>query len=365
MAIKYTNRQVESANNTFATSPSYPPLIILPTNGMDEPARNAIHAKLAAYRTRGRFPAVTWKNPRGHHVMLRSAQPLVGFLGARGPEDEWVVRECVRAAQQESGTKYPFCILDARSYAAALSNGYAGGGYEKTDNYPPGTTINFLSLPNVHAVASAHNALLRSAVTVASPRNWCHAPDAVSWLQQSSDLLEAAGGNESVVSKIVTEDACVLVHCTDGWDRTTQLAALAQIMIDPYFRTLKGLRVLIEKDWLQFGHPFHARSQHAFSARYATAPPAVASPVFLLFLTSLRQLILQHPATFEYNDKLLWCLAKVSAGYGPFTDFVCDSEAQRKRLRIRQRTKSVWQWIYHHRGWFLNPSYNLPRLSDK
>ncbi|RKP27129.1 protein-tyrosine phosphatase-like protein [Syncephalis pseudoplumigaleata] len=355
--------QVEAANDTFDLSPSYPPRLILPTAGLPDATRRTFHAKLAAYRTRGRFPAVTWKNPRGHHIMMRAAQPLVGFLGARGPEDEWVVRECVRGAQRECGASVPFCILDARSYAAALSNGYAGGGYEKTDNYPAGTTINFLSLPNVHAVASAHAALLRSAATVASSRNWCYAPDAIAWMQHSTDLLEAAGGNDGVVAKMVVDDACVLIHCTDGWDRTTQLAALAQIMMDPYFRTLKGLRVVIEKDWVQFGHPFHARSQHAFTARYAHAPPPVASPVFLLFLTSLRQLLLQHPTAFEYNDKLLWCLAKVAAGYGPFTDFVCDSEAQRRRLNMRQRTRSVWQWIYEHRGWFLNPTYSLRRLS--
>jgi hypothetical protein len=126
---------VESANVSFNISPSYPPLLILPTKGLAEITRNTFHAKLAAYRTRGRFPAVTWKNPRGHHIMMRAAQPLVGFLGARGPEDEWVVRECVRGAQRESGVNVPFCILDARSYAAALSNGYAGGGYEKTGKW--------------------------------------------------------------------------------------------------------------------------------------------------------------------------------------------------------------------------------------
>lgn len=79
------------------------------------------------------------------------------------------------------------------------------------DNYPTGTTINFLSFPNVHAIASAHAALLRSAATVTSLRNWCYAPDAIAWLQHSTDLLEAAGGSESVVSKIVNDDACVLI----------------------------------------------------------------------------------------------------------------------------------------------------------
>jgi len=55
------------------------------------------------------------------------------------------------------------------------------------------------------------------------------------------------------------ENVNVLVHCTDGWDRTAQLCSLAQILMDPYYRTFKGLQILIEKDWLSFGHKFHQR----------------------------------------------------------------------------------------------------------
>lgn len=36
-------------------------------------------------------------------------------------------------------------------------------------------------------------------------------------------------------------------------DRTAQLAGLAEIMLDPYYRTIIGFEVLIEKDWLSFG----------------------------------------------------------------------------------------------------------------
>ena len=39
----------------------------------------------------------------------------------------------------------------------------------------------------------------------------------------------------------------VVVHCSDGWDRTSQLCALAQIILDPYYRTIEGFEVLIEK----------------------------------------------------------------------------------------------------------------------
>ena len=41
--------------------------------------------------------------------------------------------------------------------------------------------------------------------------------------------------------------------CKKKRDRTAQLVSLAQIILDPYFRTITGFEVLIEKDWLCFG----------------------------------------------------------------------------------------------------------------
>ena len=48
----------------------------------------------------------------------------------------------------------------------------------------------------------------------------------------------------------------VLVHCSDGWDRTSQVVSISQICIDPYFRTIEGFGVLIEKEWVFAGHQF-------------------------------------------------------------------------------------------------------------
>lgn len=52
-----------------------------------------------------------------------------------------------------------------------------------------------------------------------------------------------------------------MIHCSDGWDRTSQLSSLSMILLDPYYRTLKGFIVLIEKEWLSFGHMFATRNR--------------------------------------------------------------------------------------------------------
>lgn len=49
-------------------------------------------------------------------------------------------------------------------------------------------------------------------------------------------LLKAA---ITVVHAVDKEGKPVVVHCSDGWDRTTQIVALAELLLDPYYRTIE------------------------------------------------------------------------------------------------------------------------------
>lgn len=66
--------------------------------------------------------------------------------------------------------------------------------------------------------------------------SWYSQLEGTRWLQHMSGLMKAA---LTLVSAVEHEAKPVLVHCSDGWDRTPQIVALAELMLDPYYRTLE------------------------------------------------------------------------------------------------------------------------------
>ena len=96
---------------------------------------------------------------------------------------------------------------------------------------------------------------------------------------------------------LARERASVVCHCSDGWDRTSQTVALAQLLLDPYFRTLSGFEVLVEKEWLAMGHKFQDR------CALVGKPTRDYSPIFSQFLDCVWQLQMQYPQAFEFVSR--------------------------------------------------------------
>merc|ERR1711998_730566 len=62
-----------------------------------------------------------------------------------------------------------------------------------------------------------------------------------------------------VVKELSAQKCNALIHCSDGWDRTAQVSSLTMLCIDPHYRTLQGLLILIQKEFCTFGHRFRTR----------------------------------------------------------------------------------------------------------
>lgn len=184
--------------------------------------------------------------------------------------------------------------------------------------------------------------------------------DACEWLRLLSTVL--AGSIR--VANALASGTSVLVHCSDGWDRTAQLSSLAQLLLDPYARTLDGFAALVEKEWPTFGHRFgrrtgtggsgHSRADHKDGQR---------SPVFLQWLDCVWQLWRQCPSHFQFNERLLACLAD-QAYAAAFGSFLFDCERQRAAAGVYGGgTVSVWGPALSprfHRAAFINARYAEP-----
>ncbi|KAF7260362.1 hypothetical protein EG68_01886 [Paragonimus skrjabini miyazakii] len=298
----------------------------------------------ARFRSRGRFPVLTYLHPNGTSALCRSSQPLAGF-SSRCMEDQMLF-ETIRLANSNSSLLY---VVDTRPPLNALTNRAQGKGYEDVTVYR-NIAIQFFDIENIHVVRSSLDKLLKVAQEPAiSLEAFTSGLEKSGWLRHLRVILEAA----FFVATRLNEGNSVLVHCSDGWDRTAQVCSLAQIILDPYCRTFAGFEALIKKEWLSFGHKFSDRCSLTSSS-----DPREASPIFTQFLDCVRHLCTFCPVEFEFSCDLL-CLLHDAAYAAMYGTFVGCSEKERRDLRVTETTFSIWSLIAHRRNELSNPFYKF------
>ncbi|ANB11743.1 phosphatidylinositol-3-phosphatase YMR1 [Sugiyamaella lignohabitans] len=283
------------------------------------------------------------------------------------------------------------------------------------DNYKPAKKY-YLGIDNIHVMRDSMNkvveALKDGDLSARSPNQELLAKS--NWLKHVSTVQKGA---VLIAQQVHYKFSHVVVHCSDGWDRTPQLTALAQIMLDPYFRTIDGFIVLVEKEWLSFGHRFAERSHvpanckvkeftlsqqqealgysgnndltsefingftNSNSTNTGSATPVASArsnflnnvtnllpdggtskaskysgPIFHQFLDCVYQIMRQFPEKFEYNERFLRRLLYhvYSCQYGTF---LFNSESERVKAGAEKKTRSVWDYFLARRKQFTNVKY--------
>uniref|UniRef100_A0A673AX06 phosphatidylinositol-3,5-bisphosphate 3-phosphatase n=1 Tax=Sphaeramia orbicularis TaxID=375764 RepID=A0A673AX06_9TELE len=279
---------ISKMNNTYELCDTYPSVLVIPTNITDEDIR-----RVAVFRAKHRIPVLSWIHPESQATIVRCSQPLVGPSDRRCKEDERFLQIIMDANAQS----HKLTIFDARQSSVADTNKAKDGGYE-SESFYTNVELNFLDIPNIHVMRESLRKMKDVVYPTIDEAHWHSAIDQTHWLEYIRLLLAGAA---KIADKLESGKTSVVVHCSDGWDRTAQLTSLAMLMLDSYYRTLRGFQVLVEKEWISFGHKFAARIGHG-DENHANSE---RSPLFIQFIDCVWQMTRQFPSAFEFNELFL------------------------------------------------------------
>ena len=334
-------------NSKFSFCESYPEKIIVPRvsgiKTIDDDLKNC-----ADFRTKKRLPALTYKY-KNNVCIWRCSQSKSGFM-SKNEKDKILLTKIADNRK--------LMVYDCRSYLNAWANKLKGAGFENTKNYDIKMDIKFCEIPNIHTVRYSFEKMYNNL----SYNNDNEYPYSVIsnlpntyWYETIITILKSSFELYNTITK---SEETVLIHCSDGWDRTSQLSCTSQILLDKYYRTLEGFIVLIEKDWLSFGHQF--RYRNGFYSLNDTPSDITSenqfSPIFIQWLDCIYQLMNQNYTKFEFNSNLLTFIA-CEVLNGKYGTFLFNNEKERVKYKAKTNTISIWSEVLEKRKDFLNPLY--------
>lgn len=284
---------ITSLNLNYSITRTYPGLVVVPPGMNDE-----IVIRLSRSYKHNRFPAVTWRHARTKALLMRSS----GFQGKGSFE----------GLQKTGQVLY---ILTEKALIKSIKPEM-----HRFCEFMP------LELHEVRQVKNNFVKFLRACVPSGpmvpsdSEGSLAKTLENLQWFDQLKSIMDCSN---NIVEMIDNQGKSVLLAIEDGWDLAPQITSIAQICLDPYYRTFDGFRVLIEKEWLAFGHRYSHRSSHTIAT-----PPSSFAPIFLQFLDLVHQIHSQFPMSFEFNQYYLRFLAYHHVSCR-FRTFLMDCEAER------------------------------------
>ncbi|CAD5115634.1 DgyrCDS4591 [Dimorphilus gyrociliatus] len=325
------------SSDEYSICESYPSHLYVPSDS------DAFLLKAVSYRSKNRFPVLSWIDTETQASITRCSQPLVGIKGSVSHDDVTLL-ETIQKLNKNSLKLY---IIDARPWKNAQGNRLRNGGVENMDNYSF-AELQYVDIDNIHVMRESLRKL-KEACSSDNPTNFMSEVENSKWLEHIKRILRAAN---TVVDRINNKSS-VLVHCSDGWDRTSQITSLAMLLLDSYYRTMTGFAILIEKEWKSFGHKFGQRCGYGSNKELDER-----SPVFLQFIDCVWQIMIQFPTCFEFTESFLLAILKhlYSGKYGTFLG---NTEKDRNK-KYANKTRSLWNKLLRDdvKIYFINHLYN-------
>ncbi|XP_033375451.1 myotubularin-related protein 9-like isoform X1 [Parus major] len=331
--------RLSTVNRDFSACPSYPPAVMVPAAVGDDTV-----AKAAAFRQGGRFPVLSYFHPKNGTALLRSSQPLTGPNRRRCREDEKLLGTILDEGERGF-------IIDTRSAQAAKQARMSGGGTEPKSSYPQWRRLH-RALERGRPLQESFIRLVEACAEQGMDR-WLGRLESSRWLGH----VKAALSTACLAAQCLDREGCkVLVHGAEGTDTTLLVTALAQLILDPSCRSLEGFQGLLEREWIQAGHPFQLRCARSASSHGRGKQEA---PLFLLFLDCVWQLSRQFPFSLEFGEQLLLTLFD-NAYASSYGTFLCNNEKERSLCKVKESTHSLWAWLNQpeERQKYLNPLYS-------
>jgi len=346
MGLPTLHWKISNINKDFGLCETYPPIICVPSS-----ASSSLLMGSAQFRSKKRLPVLSYKHTNGA-VVVRCSQPMSGLKSRSIPDESYL--ELIRNSKPDKNNF--MYIVDTRPMINAIANRAQGKGYENLENYQ-NIKYKFLGIDNIHVMRSSLNKLLEVCRnTSCTASEWLEGLNSSGWLKHVFSVLQVS---RFIANAVGIEERSVLVHCSDGWDRTAQVCSLASIILQPRYRTIVGFLTLIQREWLEFGHKFSHRSGHL-----ERGDSRETSPIFTQFLDCVHQLMTSHPSSFQFNDFMLIELNDhvTSCQFGTF---LCNCAKERIDNKLHERTYSLWGYMLKRSHLYTNPFYSNSQQNNE
>ncbi|KAM6981235.1 myotubularin-related protein 10 [Aplochiton taeniatus] len=319
--------RVCSINEGYAISPSLPEYFVVPVSLADQDL-----ITYSCFFTDKRVPLWCWNHPNGS-ALVRMAS--------------------ISNALQQRKVDQRICSAVTKSHP------------QRSDVLKFDLDKNLPSIQDIQAAFVKVRQICVIEPFEESEERWLSSMENSGWLEYVRAFLKHS---VEVVYMLDGKRSSVILQEEEDRDLSCVVSSLVQLMLDPHYRSLTGFQGLVQKEWAMAGHRFLDRCNHL------KKNDKEESPLFLLFLDCVWQIMNQYPAAFEFTETYLTVLSD-SMWIPVFSTFLFNCPQQRaehsmefvksKSILLGQekalRFPPVWDWSQQFspkdQALFNNPMY--------